>query len=520
MQIGVVEWTGDMRLEFHQLERRLEHLRVHRPERQRRLLASLAASGQQTPIVVVACEQAGHYLVIDGHQRVAALTQLGRDTVEAVVWSLSESEALLLDRSMRWGERDTALEEGWLLAELEQRFGYGLEELARRFDRSTSWVSRRLALVELLPEGVQQQVRSGAIAAHVAMKFLVPVARSRPEDCRRMAERFARYRLSSREAGQLYAAWRTAAPSVRDRLLDDPQLFLKTQRQRAVGRPSPAMVELGRDLEVVVAITRRANRRLSGTTVELDLPQCAETQNKIHQALEELGRLAARIPHPQGGEDAESKSTNHDSGTEHAASEQARDRADTEGQPAVGDRGAALWLGGSADVIPNGVIRALPAADPGTVAHVQGQSGTCAGGTGGQWSEPVVLGVDRFLPPPWDRAGAEGGRGAVCVPSGKRTSARHISARGSTGRQASQGADRLGGTVLLAHAVLPVVSNLPAFRLQSLPGRSSALLQRFDRTRNDRQHACRGAARHRTGDGSGARDGGFCRSFRLPLRGS
>jgi ParB-like chromosome segregation protein Spo0J len=74
-----------MRLEFHQLERRLEHLRVHRPERQRRLLASLAASGQQTPIVVVACEQAGHYLVIDGYQRVAALTQLGRDTVEAVI---------------------------------------------------------------------------------------------------------------------------------------------------------------------------------------------------------------------------------------------------------------------------------------------------------------------------------------------------------------------------------------------------------------------------------------------------
>jgi len=45
-------------------------------------------------------------------------------------------------------EQETALEQGWLLAELEQHFGYGLEELARRFDRSVSWVSRRLALVE------------------------------------------------------------------------------------------------------------------------------------------------------------------------------------------------------------------------------------------------------------------------------------------------------------------------------------------------------------------------------------
>ena len=45
-----------MQLEFHQLERRWEHLRVRDPQRQRRLLASLADSGQQVPIVVVAAE--------------------------------------------------------------------------------------------------------------------------------------------------------------------------------------------------------------------------------------------------------------------------------------------------------------------------------------------------------------------------------------------------------------------------------------------------------------------------------
>jgi hypothetical protein len=86
-------------------------------------------------------------------------------------------------------------------------------------------------------------------------------------------------------------------PAVRERLLDEPQLFLKTQREHAVDPPSPAMVELGRDLEVVVAIARRASRRLSGATVELDMPQCAETHRKIDRALDELGRLAAKIPH-------------------------------------------------------------------------------------------------------------------------------------------------------------------------------------------------------------------------------
>jgi ParB-like chromosome segregation protein Spo0J len=84
-----------MQLEFHQLDRRYEHLRVRNPQRQRQLLASLAASGQQTPIVVVAvADQPDRYVVIDGYQRIAALEQLGRDTVEAVVWPLSEAEAL------------------------------------------------------------------------------------------------------------------------------------------------------------------------------------------------------------------------------------------------------------------------------------------------------------------------------------------------------------------------------------------------------------------------------------------
>src|SRR5713226_1336815 len=162
-----------MQLEFHQLDRRWEHLRVREPHRHRRLLASLADSGQQTPIVVVAAGAPGRYLVIDGHKRVAALEQLGRDTVEATVWAMSEAEALLLSRSLRFSPQESALEQGWLLAEMEQRFGYGLDELARRFDRSASWVSRRLALVELLPEAIQQQVREGKISAHVAMKFLV-----------------------------------------------------------------------------------------------------------------------------------------------------------------------------------------------------------------------------------------------------------------------------------------------------------------------------------------------------------
>jgi hypothetical protein len=115
------------------------------------------------------------------------------------------------------------------LAEMEQRFSYSLEELARRFDRSVSWVARRLALVELLPVAIQQQVQAGKIAAQLAMKYLVPMARVSAEDCERMAALWVKHHCDTRQPAQLYKAWRDGSRLVRERILREPELFLKTQ---------------------------------------------------------------------------------------------------------------------------------------------------------------------------------------------------------------------------------------------------------------------------------------------------
>jgi ParB family transcriptional regulator, chromosome partitioning protein len=373
-----------MRLEFHQLDRRHEHLRVRHPQRQRQLLASLASSGQQTPIIVVAvANQPDRYLVIDGYKRIAALQQLGRDTIEAVLWPLSEVQALVLERALRWSQPDSALEEGWLLAELEQRFGHGLEELARQFDRSVSWVSRRLALVELLPDCVQQQVRTGEIPALVAMKYLVPVARASLEDCQQMAAAFARHKFTSRQAGQLYAAWREASPRIRQRLLEQPQLFLKVQRE---AEPEPPTVspleELSRDLEMIAAIAQRANRRLKRATAELE--QLQEEQSEllrcqIDLALQQLHRLAARIPEVGSGkeEHVESESTSHDSGTACAGSEETRDCTPAGHLSSECAQGTSFQLRAGADTPAGREGRTLSATDPGVDAPLQGES--CAG---------------------------------------------------------------------------------------------------------------------------------------------
>jgi ParB/RepB/Spo0J family partition protein len=362
-----------MQLEFHQLDRRWEHVRVHHPARQRRLLASLADSGQQTPIVVVPAEGgADGYVVIDGYKRIAALKQLGRDTVEAVVWPMSEAAAVLLDRSLRLSEQETALEVGWLLQELERRFGYSLDELARRFDRSATWVSRRLALVELLPEAIQQQVREGRIASQAAMKFLVPVARQSLEDCQRMAAIFAEHRCDTREAGQLYAAWRRGSAAIRKRILDDPALFFKTQRQEKL--PPGTGTELIRDLEMVTAIVNRAHRRLAGAeAVELDHPQRAAARQQIGRIEKQLQRIGEKLL-PERAQHVEPGTTHHDSGAAQPGSIETGDCAGAGDFPCGGAPRPAFELHCRAGVAAPGESRTLPATDPGAFRPLQGES--------------------------------------------------------------------------------------------------------------------------------------------------
>jgi ParB family chromosome partitioning protein len=282
-------------LELHQLDLRYEPLRMRKPEAERKLLASLADIGQQVPVVVVRAETPERFVLVDGYKRVRALRRLGQDLVAATCWDLSEAEALVLDRLMRTGEGATALEQGWLLHELAGRFALALDDLGRRFARSVSWVSRRLALVEELPATIQDHVRRGALPAHAAMKHLVPLARANAAACERLVAAIAGQGLTNRQIGQLYAAWRDGLPAVRERVLAAPLLFLKARH--AIG---PVPEDEGRllmdDLDMLAAIARRARRRLrQGVVRRLLPPEHQEVQRLAAAAHDEMARLAERL---------------------------------------------------------------------------------------------------------------------------------------------------------------------------------------------------------------------------------
>ena len=280
-----------MEVELHQLELRYEALRKRAPLAERALLGSLVEHGQQLPIVVV--QEQARFIVIDGYKRVRALKRLARDTVRASDWQMPEMEALLLERQLRCAAED-ALDQAWLLAELQERFGLSLEELARRFERSKSWVSRRLGLIEVLPKSIQEQVRAGALAAHAAMKYLLPLARANAQAAARLAVTIAPLKLTSRQVGALYAGWHAGTPATRELILERPQIYLQAQATKSAAMPSPSERWL-HDLGALGGIARRARRTLeSGLLQQLLKQERLEVEQGFARMRSEVQRLLER----------------------------------------------------------------------------------------------------------------------------------------------------------------------------------------------------------------------------------
>jgi ParB family chromosome partitioning protein len=255
-----------LKLELWQLDLRYEGLRIVTPPRQGRILASLAEHGQQSPVLVVRAAN-GHYVLIDGYRRVSALHKLGRDTVEALVLPMGEAEALVYGLREARGAKRCALEEGWWVRELVEHHRFNLDRIAVSLERSKSWVSRRLALVKQLPEPVQTRVRQGKVCPHAAMRYLVPLARANKGACQRLTEHLGNARLSTRQMGKLYVAWRRADRSERSRLEENPLLYLKAleELERNPAHAEQATADHGnllKDLEILIRVCYRIRQTL------------------------------------------------------------------------------------------------------------------------------------------------------------------------------------------------------------------------------------------------------------------
>ena len=329
-----------MELNLDALDLKYARLSVRQPAAERRLLASLGETGQQSPVIVVAGAEAGRYVVVDGHKRVRALERLKADVAKAAVWELPEAEALATAYQLgAQGKRD-AFEEGWLVAELHRTFGWSLGAVGERLVRSKSWVSKRLALVEELPDWLAEEVSSGRLGAHAAANYLVPLTRVNGGDGRMLAERIRGLGLTNRQMGEIYACYRASAAAIRRRIIEAPALFLKARAAAKEARAEAGLDEKQqrcvKNLELVGHVSLGLLRSLP-EALNYDTPEAARCRmvrawSACRERFELLAKSVVRLLSEEGC-DAGERTAHGDPDAGGEGPQAAGDRAGAGGEP-------------------------------------------------------------------------------------------------------------------------------------------------------------------------------------------
>lgn len=217
-------------LEHHQIELTLSHIRIVAPSELKKLVASIDAYGQLSPVIVVPTTTSNRYTLMDGYLRVEAMKKLRHDIVKVEVWECSEADALL-SLLVNQGQRTwEVFEEAQALRELQTRYHLSQEQISKQIGRSRSWISHRLSLLEALPDSVIAAVTQGKISAWSAQRILVPVARATPQHAERLLKYLNYHSHSTRELSEFFQHYQKSNKATREKMVMSPDLFFKAQK--------------------------------------------------------------------------------------------------------------------------------------------------------------------------------------------------------------------------------------------------------------------------------------------------
>ncbi len=216
-------------VDFHLLDLRYSHTRIKNGKALKKMQNSLNIYGQTEPGLAIVEED--RFVLIDGYLRFAALKANGHDCI--TVQLVEEEPDSLLTLLAKGDDRQLeAVEQAALIQELHNRFNYSFAEIAKRLGKDKGWVKRRLDLLESLPEEVLGAVMTGTVSSWAASRVLVPLSRANEQDCLDLTRKIIAEPLSTRELVSLYEQYKKSNRTVRDRIVADPSLFVKTIKQQ------------------------------------------------------------------------------------------------------------------------------------------------------------------------------------------------------------------------------------------------------------------------------------------------
>lgn len=204
----------------------------------RELELSISRYGILSPLLVRSLDD-GCFQVIAGHYRLRAALRLGYQECPVTIIDCDDITAKALLATSNYQERYfTAMEEGLIIRDLHQQDRLDFTDIGRLFNKSKSWVSRRLSLVLSLDEILQDDVQKGFLKARTAQEIALLPRGNQLAFARCVMENS----LSKDEASSLVQAIKKSGfqEDIFNDCIVNPRVFLENQksagRKKKVGR--------------------------------------------------------------------------------------------------------------------------------------------------------------------------------------------------------------------------------------------------------------------------------------------
>lgn len=261
----------DISVEISSIDLRFQHCRLSHEPNEQRLLASIANQGIRDPLFGI-IRDGGVPVLLDGFKRLRCASKLRINQV--LFRSIGDDEATAILALMRLSNAGslTILEQACLIDELRRLHKLSIVEIARRLERSTTWVSARQGILTEMTSLIKDKVMSGAFPLSAYMYNLRTIRRLssvQPSEIEAFVLATAGKGLSVRDLDILAKGYFKGSEEFRSHVqLGDVGWCLKALRTISDTGTSAASNEDERkvliDLEVVQRRLRRFPGMLSG----------------------------------------------------------------------------------------------------------------------------------------------------------------------------------------------------------------------------------------------------------------
>ena len=218
----------------------------------------------------------GGYQVLDGHQRLAVLRELGWPTAPCFCWPCDDASALILLATLnRLRGEDVPAQRASLLQELTDHFP--LEELATLLPEDADAITQTLALIDLDPEALLAELVTAAAVAQ------------------RQAPRVVSFAVTAADEGAIEAAAASRSSCRRTTLEPSGSVRVREEEWTATTDPGEHVRE-GDEVQVVGVY---AGRLLKVSSIASG--PAAEPRSRL---LSPLGKLWSRLTREDGRPEA------------------------------------------------------------------------------------------------------------------------------------------------------------------------------------------------------------------------